>query len=149
MRWENTAALVPRLCATQNVGHRFDVIGRGAAATADQIHAVTLYKFLVPFRQLCWRQIIDCFTADVTWQPSIGQTRHPTSRVLAQVTNVAVHQVRTGGAVESDDVNRHRFHRRKRAGNIGTGKHGAGGFDGDLRLDRHFTSDVGHRLSRR
>ena len=121
------------------------VLGRGAAAAADDRHAELGDEPVVVLGQLRRRQVVVHLAVDHRRQPGVGQAgdRHPA--VAGQVAEVLVHLGRAGGAVEADDVGPHGVEGGEGGGDLGAGQHPPGQLDGDLDLDGHLTAGGGHR----
>ena len=124
---------------------RADVLGRGAAAAADDGDAVLGDEPFGPAGQLVGRQRIVGLAAAQLGQPGIGQARDQAAPVAGQMADMLGHLLGTGGAVEPHDRNVERIDDRRGRGDVGADQHGAGGLDRDLDHQRQLaaTSDEG------
>ncbi len=115
-----------------------DVLGRGAAAAADQRRAVLVDERAAAPRPARpgsagrpRRPAVSC------GRPALGMTDSGTRGVLRQVPQVLAHLGRAGGAVEPDQVDAQRLERGQRRADLAAEQHRAGGLDGDLADQRH------------
>ena len=119
------------------------------AATADDGDAVLLNEASLERSQLLGRQVVDRVAADVPRQASVRHDHDGARRVLTEVTNRLLHQVRARRAVEADNIDRQRLERRQRGRNVTTDQHRAGRFDRNRAEDRHLLAEFGHCIARR
>src|ERR1700691_1938739 len=122
------------------------MLGRRPAAASDHAHTVVLNKMLVIFRQLFWRQLVDCVSAFILRQPRVGQDGNILGRVRAQKANCIIHLDRAGCTVETDDVYVEHFKSGQRSANFRPQQHGAAFLKCDLDLDGQSLSTFLHRL---
>ena len=88
-------------------------------------------------------------TAVVDRKPGVGDAVNRRAGVLRQVADRVAHQVRTGRAVEADDVDAHRLERRERAADVGAEQHAARRVERDRALDRDDAAGARERLAAR
>ena len=121
-----------------------DVLGAGAAAAADDLHAHLGDEAPVVLGQLVRGQVVGHLPVDHRGHAGVGQARDRHAGVLGEVAEVLAHLVGPGGAVEADDVGAQRVDRRQGGADLGAGQHAAGQLDGDLDLERDLTALGGH-----
>ena len=134
------------------VGEETDVVGCGAAAPADHLHAQLGDEAGLVLGQLLGREVVVHLAVDHRRHAGVGQAGDRHARVLREVAQVLAHLVGTGGAVDADDVDAQRVDGRQRGADLGARQHPAGDLDGDLRLDgqvdpggRHGLAAADHR----
>ena len=144
------AGLVPRLArggggAVQPLGQHPDVLRGGAAAAADQRHAVLGDEPLQRVGQLHRGQREVRPVGGQHRQAGVRHHRQRDAGVLGQVAQVLAHLGRAGGAVQADQVDPERLDRGQRRADLAAQQHGAGGLHGDVADDRHRLARLGHR----
>ena len=110
------------------------VFRRGAAAAANDLHAVFGDKAAMVSRQLRGRELVNRVAALVLRQAGVGQHADGHGRVLTEKANRVVHLRRTGGAVETDHIGLKCFEHSQRRANLRAQQHGPCGFQRDLHL---------------
>ena len=105
-----------------------DVVGGGAAATADHLHAEIFDEVQQLHLHLHRRQPVVGDAADVLRQAGIGNAAHHEGTVLAEIAHVLLHLLRAGGAVEAEHIDRERLEDRHHRGDVRAHQHRAGGF---------------------
>ena len=120
--------------------------GSGAAASAHYVDAVLGDEFLVVLGEFLRREGIMRMSADVLRQPGVRQHGDFLGRVVSEVTHRIIHLFRASGAVEADNLAVVRFERSFGSADLGAQQHGAGGFEGNLRLDRQAFSSLLHSV---
>ena len=134
-----------RLAVLERGRERSDVLGGGAAAAAERIHAVLLHEASHRLDESRWLQRIDGLAVLQDGQPGIGHHAHATVPVLGQVRHVRRHLDRAGRAVQAEALDREWPQGIDDRGDLGAQQHGAG------RLHRHAHEDraVLHAAARR
>ena len=107
--------------------------GSGAAASTDHLHAEVFNEVHQLHLQLHRREAVMGHPANVFRQSGVGNAADGEGGMLREVANVLLHLLRTGGAVQAEDVDREWLKDRHHSGDIGADEHGARGFhrDGD------------------
>src|SRR5947199_385759 len=82
-----------------SVEHSARVLGRGAAAPADDVDTELGDELRVVLSELLGREVVVHLAVDHRRQPGVRQARDRHLAVLAQVAQVLVHLAGTGGAV--------------------------------------------------
>ena len=112
----------------------------GAAAAADQVHAVLGDETFQPARQLRGAERIMRVAIDQFRQPGIRQHRDQARPVGRQPAHVLGHFLRAGGAVQPHQRHVQRVHHRGGGGDVGADQQRAGGLHRDLHEDRHVAA---------
>ena len=120
------------------------MLGRGAAAAADDRHAELGDEAGEVLGQLLGGEVVVHVAVDHRRQAGVGQARDGQPGVLGQVAQVLAHLGRPGGAVEADDVGPHGVEGGEGGADLGARQHAAGELDGDLDLERDLASGRGH-----
>ena len=123
-----------------------DVLGRGAAAAADRIDAPAR-EFADHLAEGLWQHGIDGFAIDIDRQAGVGQDADGEGRALDEVLNGRAHVFWSGGAIQTQQVNRQRRQRGQGAGDIGAEEHAPADVQRDLRLERDASAAVGKVLT--
>ena len=134
-----------RLRSPDAIDHLLQMLGRGAAAAADDVDA-ELHELVVPRRQLIGGEAVDGDTVDVVRKPGVGDHADWENRVIAQVADRLPHVLRSRGAVEADDVHLDSLERDHRGLDVGAEQHAAGGVEGRLHLYRAKDARLTQRL---
>ena len=124
------------------------MLGRGAAAAADDLHAVLGDETAMIRGQFRGGELVDSVAAFVLRQAGVGLHADGHGRVLAEEADRVVHLRRAGGAVEADDVGLETLKHGQRRADLRAQEHGAGGFEGDLDLEGDVAAAGGVRLWR-
>jgi hypothetical protein len=132
------------LAATDRLGQTADVLGRGAAAAADDADAQLLDEAGLVLDELLGGEVVVHLAVDDRGQPGVGHDDDGHPAGLGQVAHVLGHLDRSGSAVDADDVGAHRIERNQRRRDLGAGQHAPGELDGHLHLDRDLTTHLGH-----
>ena len=131
--------------AVQPLGQHPDVLRGGAAAAADQPHAVLGDEPLQGLGQLHGSQREVRPVGGQHRQAGVRHHRQRDAGVLRQVTQVLAHLGRAGRAVEPDQVHAERLDRGEGRADLAADQHGAGGLHGHVTDDRHRLAQLGHR----
>ena len=86
-----------------------DVGGSGPATPTDHLDAQILNEVHQLHLQFSRRQAVMGHASDVFGQACVGNATDGERRMLGQITDVLLHLLRTGRAVQSEDVNREGF----------------------------------------
>ena len=121
------------------------MLGGGAAAAADHLHAELRHEARLVGGELLGREVVVHLAVDHRGQAGVGQARDRHAGVLAEVAEVLAHLGGAGGAVDADDVGAHGVEGGEGGTDLGAGQHRAGELHGDLHLDRHLAAEGGHR----
>ena len=127
--------------APHGLDERADVLDRGAAAAADDLHAELGDEAALVVGQLRGGEVVVHLAVDHGRQPGVREAGDRHAGVLPQVAEVLAHLGRAGGAVDADDVGAHRIEGGQRGTDLGAGQHRAGELHGDLHLDRHLAAE--------
>ena len=109
-------------------------VGRSStAATTDHLHTEVLNEVHELHLQLHRREAVMSYAANVFRQSGIGNAADGEGGMFGEIADVLLHLLRTGGAVQAEDVDRERLKDRHHSGDIRADEHGAGGLhrDGD------------------
>ena len=124
-----------------------EVLGRGAAAAADDVDPELADEALVRVGEQLGREVVVRVAVDDGRQPRVRQAREERARVLLQVAKVLGHLVRTGRAVEAEHVGLHRLERGDRGADLRADEHPAGRLHRDLHHQRDGAAGVAHRAA--
>jgi hypothetical protein len=124
-----------------------DVLGRGAAAAADDADAQLLDETGLVLDELLGGEVVVHLAVDDRGQPGVGHDDDGHPAGLGQVAHVLGHFDRAGGAVDADDVRAHRIEGHQRGRDLGAGQHAPGELDGHLHLDRDLAPHLGHCIA--
>ena len=127
-----------------HVCEQSDVVGSGAAAPSDHLHTELGDEPALVLGELIGGEVVVHLAVHHRRQAGVGQHRDGHAAVLGQVADVFAHLRRSGGAVETDDVDTQRVDHGEGGGYLGAHEHAAGELDGDLALDGHLPADLGH-----
>ena len=108
------------------------VLGRRAAAAADQGEAEVLGEVVVRVGELLGRERVGRAVLAEHRQPGVGHAGQADPGVPGQVAQVLAHLGRAGGAVQPDEVDAERLQRGQRRTDLGAEQHRAGRLDRDL-----------------
>ncbi len=114
-----------------------DVLGRRAAAAADERQPELAGERLVGVRQLLRGERVVGAVGGQLGQPGVRHAGQRDPRVRGQVAQVLAHLGRPGGAVQADQVDAERLQRGQRGADLAAEQHRAGGLDGHLADQRH------------
>lgn len=126
--------------------HRREVLGRRAAAAADEGEAELAHELLVRRRELGRRERVVRAVGAEHRQAGVRHAGDRHGRVLGEVAEVLAHLGRAGGAVQADRVDAEGFEGGERGADLGAHEHGAGGLDGHLDEDRQADAAGDDRL---
>ncbi len=124
--------------------HLAEVLGGGAAAAADDLHAQFGDEAGVVLDELLGGEVVVHLAVHHAGQAGVGQARDGHAGVLAEVAQVLAHLGGAGGAVEADHVGAHRVESGQRGGDLGAGQHAPGELHGDLHLEGYLATGGGH-----
>ncbi len=126
------------VAALDALGERVDVIRRGAAAAADDVHPVALDELAEHGRDLLRRLREDRLAVRaLVGDAGVGDAVDRRGRVLAEEADGVAHVLRAGGAVEADHVDLQRLERGESGADVGAQQHlAAVGEEADRGLDR-------------
>ena len=113
-----------------------DVGRRGATAAADHLHSQIFDEVQQLHLHLGGGEAVVGHPADVLRQAGIGDAAHHEGAVLAEIAHVLLHLLRTGGAVETEHIDREGLQNRHHRSDIRTHQHRAGGFHRDRHHQR-------------
>ncbi|CAM5610994.1 hypothetical protein KAURM247S_00180 [Kitasatospora aureofaciens] len=123
--------------------HLAQVLGRGAAAAADQREPVLAGEHVVRLGQFGrGERVVGTVLAEHR-QARVRHAGQADPRVLGQVAQVLAHLGRAGGAVEADEVDAERLQRGERGADLGAEQHGAGGLHRHLHQHREVQPGLG------
>ena len=109
---------------------RSDVTRGGATATTDHLHAQIFNEVHQLHLQFHWGEPVVGHATNVFRKTSVGNAAHRERGVLGEVADVLLHLLRTGGAVEPENVDRKRLKNRHHSSDVRTDEHRSGGFHG-------------------
>jgi hypothetical protein len=124
--------------------HPAQVLGRGAAAPADDVDAELAREPVVRLGELVGREVVVRLPVDDRRQARVRQGRQERARVLRQVPEVLGHLARARRAVQPDDVGPQRLERGERGADLGANQHAAGQLHRHLHHQRHLTARLRH-----
>ena len=136
--------------AADAVDDRADVVGRGAAAAADDRDAVAVDELAEGVRERVGalredRLAVRALVRDAGVRDALDRHR----RVLAEEADGVAHVLGAGRAVQADHVDRERLERREHGGDVGAEQHlAAVRQQGHGGLDRHGPAGLCERLAR-
>ena len=128
------------------IDHGFQMFGSRAATSAYDSYAVVFYEMLVKVGQIFRRELVDRVSAYVLRQSGVRQNRNELGGVQAQIADRLVHLRRTGGAVQTNDVDVVGLERRQRRADFGAQQHGSGFLQRDLHLHGQALARFAHCL---
>ena len=134
-----------RLQAADRLDHLAEVLGRRAAAAADDADAELGDVAAVELGQLRRGQVVVRLAVDDRRQAGVGQHADRQRGVLAEVAQVLLHLRRTGGAVDPEHVGAHRLHARQDRADLAADEHPSGRLHRHLHLQRHLAPGGAHR----
>src|SRR3546814_1777073 len=102
-RRAGTVAAILAGALAQHGIERGEMRRRGAAAAAEDVHAVLDQEALGPAGELLRAERVAGLAVDQLRQPGVGLHREEARPVLGQPLEVRRHLLRPGGAVEPDD----------------------------------------------
>ena len=114
----------------RHLGELTDMFVARPAATADNLHPQILDEVHQRHPQFHWRQPVVSLSADVFRQSGIGNAGDDKGGMFREVADVFLHQIRTGGAVEAEDIDAVGFENGDHGANFRSDQHGAEGFHG-------------------
>jgi len=123
------------------------VLGRGAAASADDGDAEVVHVVTVELGELLRSEVVVRLAVDHAGQSGIRQHADRNRRVLREMPQVFLHLGWPRRAVDADDRRLHRENRSERCADLGAHQHAAGGFHRHLHLDGHLARHRTHRAS--
>ncbi len=134
------------MCAAHALQHRVDrgdVLGPGAAAAADQIHAVLGDEASVPVGEFLGCEGIHGLAVHQLGQARVRLHRDQARPVLRQPFHMLRHFRRAGGAVEAEAVDVEGMQRGRGGGDVGADEERAGGLHRHLHHDRQLRAALG------
>ena len=144
-------ALGPALLARRvadGLGQQTDVLGRRAAAAADDLGAVVAHEGGQPLGQLLGPHRVLGASVDVPRDAGVRDDRDRLGDVLAQPAHRLAQVLGADGAVQADDVGPHGPQDRGHRGDVRAEQHPAGHVEGHLGLDRHRPAGLGEGQAR-
>jgi hypothetical protein len=138
------------VAALDALGERVDVVGRGAAAAADDVHAVAFDELAEHVGDLLRRLGEDRLAVRaLVGDAGVGDAVDRHRRVLAEEADGISHVLGAGRAVEADDVDLQRLERGERGADVRAEQHlAAVGQEADAGLDRDAAAGGLERLAR-
>ena len=141
---------VPRrpLDSTDRLGDLADVLGRRAAASADQRQPELGDEPGQRLGQLFRRERVFRAVGAQHRQPRVRHHRHRDARMAGQVAEVLTHLGRAGGAVQADHVDTERLDRGQRRADLAAEQHRARRLHRHMREHRDVPARLRHRAPR-
>ena len=102
-----------------------NVLWSGAAAAADHLYAEVFDEVHQGHAQLHGGEVVYGLATDVLGESGVGDAGNGEGRLLGQVLDVVFHQIRAGGAVETQDVDRVGFQNGQGRRHFGADEHSA------------------------
>ena len=131
------------------LGEHADVVGRRAAAAADDAHAVAVDEVDERLGEVLGA-LGKIVSPSGPWigMPGVGHAGDRHGRELAEEADRVAHVLRAGRAVQPDRVDVERLERRQHGGDVGAQQHlAAVGQQRDVRLDGDLAAGLLHRLA--
>ncbi len=135
----------PDLAAADALDDGTQVLRGGSAAAADQRQPVVAGEMVVRRGQLGGGQRVVGPVGGEHRQAGVGHRGQPHAGVPREVAQVLAHLRRSGGAVESDDVDAQWLEGRQGCADLRAEQHRAGGLDGHLGDQGDLPARRGHR----
>ncbi len=119
------------------------MLGRGAAAAADDRDVVFGDEFVKRLGKGFRFERVNRLSIDIERQPGIGDARNGQARPFAEDANRFAHVFGAGGTVQADDIDRQVFEDGDGGFGVGAEQHASAGVEGYLALNRQVHAGFG------